>query len=129
MSTAPALLAAAEDIKGVLEPTGYRLLVCVPPRPEQGRGGLYEVEERRRAMETASLVGQVVSLGPDAYKDPKRFPDGHPWCKPGDFIVMRAYSGTAFRRAGCPFEYRLINDDTVEAVIRGDDPTEIERPL
>jgi len=122
------LLQAAEDVRGVLEPTGFRLLICIPPRPEKNRQSLYEPEGTRRALENASLIGQVVAMGPAAYKDKERFPDG-PWCEVGDFIVMRAYSGTGFKRAGCPFEYRLINDDTVEAVLKGSDPTEIERPF
>jgi co-chaperonin GroES (HSP10) len=129
MSTAPvAMFPAAEDIRGLLEPTGYRILIFIPPQPEATHGGIIKTEERRRAEQTASMIGQVVALGPDCYKDSKRFPDGRPWCAPGDFVLMKAYAGISFRRAGCPFEYRLINDDTVEAVIHGLDPAEIERP-
>ena len=40
------------------------------------------------------------------------------YCKEGDFVIFRSYSGTRFKVMGK--EFRLINDDTVEAVI--DDP-------
>lgn len=123
---AEVFLPAAEEIRGVLEPTGYRILVCIPKLDSQLRNGLYQPDERRALEETASLVAQVIALGPTAYQDPERFPQGA-WCKPGDFIMMRAYSGTRFKRVGCPYEYRLINDDTVEAVLRDNDPTEVER--
>ena len=56
-------------------------------------------------------------MGPDCYKDKSRFPNG-PWCKRGDFVLMRAYSGTRIKIHGK--EFRLINDDTPEAVV--DDP-------
>jgi co-chaperonin GroES (HSP10) len=63
------------------------------------------------------MIGFVVSMGPDAYSDDKKFPTG-PWCKEGDFVMFRSYSGTRFKVMG--EEFRLINDDTVEAVV--DDP-------
>jgi co-chaperonin GroES (HSP10) len=120
------MLAAAEDIRGVLVPTGYKILVCIPRLEEQMSNGLYRTEQNRMLEESASLVGQVIALGSDAYRDKQRFPRG-PWCKPGDYIMMRAYSGTRFRRAGYKYEYRLINDDTVEAVVNNVDPADIER--
>ena len=71
---------------------------------------------------TSTIVLLVLELGSTAYKDKERFPDG-PWCKKGDFILTRAYSGTRIRIHGQ--EFRIINDDTVEAVV--EDPRGIER--
>lgn len=125
MTPVPAeLMPAAEDIRGAVEPTGYKLLIYIV-RPEEIRKGVAKPEDRLAMEETASPVAQVIALGPLAYKDEKRFPDGA-WCRPGDFILMRPYSGTRFEREGSPFQYRLINDDTVEAIIRCD-PQEIQR--
>jgi co-chaperonin GroES (HSP10) len=56
----------------------------------------------------------VVKQGPDCYKDTAKFPTG-PWCKEGDFVLVRAYSGTRFKIHNR--EFRLINDDTVEGVV------------
>ena len=64
----------------------------------------------------------VIALGEAAYKDAEKFPDG-PYCKEGDFVIFRSYSGTRFKLRG--EEFRLINDDTVEAVV--DDPREYTR--
>ena len=61
-------------------------------------------------------------MGPDCYKDYAKFPTG-PWCSEGDWVVMRAYSGTRINIHGK--EFRLINDDTVEAVVN--DPRGIQR--
>jgi hypothetical protein len=65
-----------------------------------------------------------MELGPEAYKDEKRF-SGGPWCQVGDRILLRPYSGTRFMVKGNL--YALINDDTVQGVISGN-PGEIERP-
>jgi co-chaperonin GroES (HSP10) len=51
-----------------------------------------------------------------------KFPNG-PWCKEGDFVITRAYAGTRFKIHGR--EFRLINDDQVEAVVQ--DPRGITR--
>jgi hypothetical protein len=64
----------------------------------------------------------VIKMGPDCYKDAKRFPNG-PWCKEGDFILARPNTGTRLKIHGR--EFRLINDDVVEAVV--DDPRGISR--
>ena len=64
----------------------------------------------------------ILKMGPDAYQDKKRFPNG-PYCKEGDWIIMQAYSGTRIVIHGQ--ELRLINDDTVKAVIQ--DPRGVKR--
>jgi co-chaperonin GroES (HSP10) len=98
-------------------PKGYKLLIALPELDAKTAGGVYIPEERRDAESTASIIGFVLSMGDDAYNDPKKFPGG-PWCKVGDFVMFRSYSGTRFKVSGK--EFRLINDDTVEAVV--DDP-------
>jgi len=104
------------------EPCGFRLLIALPDVEETTEGGLYIPDERRTAESVASIVGFVLKAGPDAYADKDRFPNG-PWCKEGDWIVMRAYSGTRLRIHGK--EFRVINDDSVEAVVR--DPRGVVR--
>lgn len=99
------------------EPKGYRILILIPEISEKTEGGVILPDERRSGEETASIIGFVIKLGPEAYSDPNRFPSG-PWCKEGDFVIFRSYSGTRFKVKGK--EFRLINDDTVEAVV--DDP-------
>jgi co-chaperonin GroES (HSP10) len=66
------------------------------------------------AEEVGSIVGFVLKMGPDAYADAQRFPSGA-YCKEGDWVLMRSYSGTRFSVHGK--EFRLINDDSVEAVV------------
>lgn len=104
------------------EPTGYRILVALPEVEEKTDAGIYITDERRQAETVASIVGFVMKVGPDAYKDPKRFPTG-PWCNEGDWVVMRAYSGTRIRIHGK--EFRIINDDSVESVVQ--DPRGVVR--
>jgi co-chaperonin GroES (HSP10) len=72
--------------------------------------------------EVLSPVLFVVKIGPDAYKDEKRFPSG-PSCKVGDFVLVRPNTGTRIKIHGK--EFRIINDDSVEAVVQ--DPRGITR--
>ena len=104
------------------EPAGYRILIALPEVKEQTDGGIYVPDERRDAEAVASIVGFVIKKGPDAYGDSDRFPGGA-WCEEGDWSVMRAYSGTRVRIHGK--EFRLINDDSVEAVV--EDPRGVVR--
>jgi co-chaperonin GroES (HSP10) len=104
-----------EDLKARLPlPSGYRLLIAIPEVNEKTEGGVFMPEQLKKAEETASIVGFVVKAGPEAYGDVNKFPNG-PWCKEGDFVIFRSYSGTRFKVLGK--EFRLINDDTVEAVV------------
>jgi co-chaperonin GroES (HSP10) len=96
------------------EPTGYRLLIAIPEVSEKTEGGVFMPDQLKKAEETASIIGFVVKAGPEAYGDESKFPGG-PWCKEGDFVIFRSYSGTRFKVLGK--EFRLINDDTVEAVV------------
>ncbi len=109
------------------EPKGYRLLIAITKKEETFKDSQIVIAESvRQREEIASIVGLVVKLGPQAYQDPDKFPDG-PWCKEGDFIIMRSYSGTRFK-VSTPQgdqEFRLINDDTVEAVVA--DPRVVTR--
>ena len=100
---------------------GNKILIVLPDIDEAAEGGI-KTEETRYAELVTTIVGFVLKMGPDCYKDQKRFPSG-PWCSEGDFILMRTYTGTRFRIHGK--ELRLINDDSVEAVI--DDPRGYER--
>lgn len=104
-------------------PTGYKLL-CVAPDVEQTFQGssIIKADASMRAEEQATTVLFVVATGPDAYSDKAKFPSG-PWCEQGDFVLVRTYSGTRFKVHGK--EFRLLNDDQVEAVV--DDPRGITR--
>jgi len=104
-----------EELRAKLpEPVGYKILIAVPELNKTTEGGVHLPDERRSAEETASIIGYVITVGADAYADKAKFPGG-PWCKTGDFVVFRSYSGTRFKVHGR--EFRIINDDTVEAVV------------
>ena len=104
------------------EPTGYRILIAIPDKEEKTEGGILKAQETLHYEEVSSIVGFVMKMGPDCYKDETRFPTG-PWCQVGDFVLFRSFSGTRIKIYGK--EFRMINDDNVEAVV--DDPRGIEK--
>lgn len=114
--------AAEEKAKQIPDPVGYHILCMVPKIEDTYKSGLVKAAETLLVEEQTTLVLYVCKMGPDAYKDEKKFPSG-PWCKVGDFIITRAYTGTRVLIHGT--EWRLLNDDNVEAVI--DDPRGLKR--
>ena len=112
----------AEKAKLLPNPVGYRILCAVPHVEEEFEGGIIKADDTKRVEEQTTVVLFVVKMGDLCYKDETKFPTG-PWCKVGDFVLTRPYSGTRVVIHGR--EFRLINDDTVEAVV--DDPRGIRR--
>ena len=104
-------------------PVGYRILIAMP-----------EIEETyadTKVLKTTtiihqehimSIIGLVLDMGDQAYSDIERFGDT-PWCKVGDYVMFRANTGTRFKVGGV--EYRLMNDDSIEAVVS--DPRGVSR--
>ena len=96
------------------EPKGFKVLIAVPELDGKTEGGVIMPDALKSMEETASIIGFVIKTGPEAYTDKERFPSG-PYCEEGDFVIFRSYSGTRFKVMGK--EFRIINDDTVEAVV------------
>ena len=104
------------------KPVGYRILVALPNIEETFEGGIAKANSTKYEEYVLSIIGAVIDMGEQAYADKDRFPLG-PWCKKGDYVMFRANTGTRFK-VGTQ-EYRLMNDDSIEAVVA--DPRAISR--
>ena len=113
---------AEERAKQLPKPQGYRILCAIPEAEEAFDSGILKSDETRRHDELLTTVLFVVDRGPDCYQDKDRFPNG-PYCKKGDFVLVRPNAGT--RLVIHDREFRIINDDSVEAVVQ--DPRGIKR--
>jgi co-chaperonin GroES (HSP10) len=113
---------AKESAKQLPQVKGYKMLVTLYQVKEVTDGGIYRPDQLRELEQAATVIGLVVAMGADCYKDEKRFPNGA-YCKEGDFVLFRAYQGSRFKQHD--IEFRIINDDTVEAVV--EDPRGITR--
>jgi co-chaperonin GroES (HSP10) len=113
---------AEERARQLPVPQGYRILCAIPEAEKEFDSGIVKADETIRNDEILSTVLFVVKMGADCYKDTARFPNG-PWCKEGDFILVRPNAGT--RLVIHDREFRIINDDSVEAVVQ--DPRGIKR--
>jgi co-chaperonin GroES (HSP10) len=113
---------AERKAKQLPDPSGYRILCAIPEIDDTFDNGIVKAEVTMQHEELLTTVLFVVKLGPDCYKDPSRFPSG-PWCKEGDFILVRPHAGTRLKIHGR--EFRIINDDSVEGIV--EDPRGISR--
>ena len=105
------------------KPVGYRVLVALPNIEETFDGSdLIKANTTKHHEYIMSIIGLVVDMGNEAYGDKERFSSG-PWCKQGDYVMFRANTGTRFTVGGQ--EYRLMNDDSIEAVVA--DPRGVQR--
>lgn len=111
-----------QKAKQLPKPSGYRILCAIPDVERAYESGILKTDETVRFDELLTTVLFVVDLGPDCYKDKDRFPSG-PWCKKGDFVLIRPNAGTRLVIHGR--EFRIINDDSVEGVV--EDPRGISR--
>ncbi len=101
-------------------PTGYRILILPFTQSSVTKGGIHLAKATVDKERLATVVGYVVELGPDAYSDMHKFPEGA-WCKKGDWVIFGRYAGARFQIEGG--DMRLLNDDEILACI--DDPEAI----
>lgn len=114
---------AADNLASrVPDPVGYKMLVVKPEINKTTDGGIALADVTTRREEAGAVVGLVLKQGPMCYADTEKFPTG-PWCKEGDFVLLRAYSGSRFMIDGK--EFIIVNDDMVEGVVA--DPRGIGR--
>jgi co-chaperonin GroES (HSP10) len=107
------------------KPVGYRVLVALPQQADTYDGSnILKTDTAKRHDHIMSIMGLVMDMGDQAYSDKERFPTGA-WCEPGNYVMFRANTGTRFTVNG--LEYRLMNDDSIEAVVA--DPAGIKRVM
>lgn len=113
---------APEDTTLVIlpDPVGHHMLVALPTIEQKTKSGIIiptAVTERERA---ATVVGYVIAMGDDCYKDVKRFPNGA-WCKTGDTVLFSRYQGMRFvsqdTETGEMVEYRMLSDDGIVGTV------------
>jgi hypothetical protein len=113
---------ADEKASQLPKPSGYHILCAIPEVDKMYDSGIAKAGETMHIEEVLTTVLFVVDLGPDCYLNKDKFPTG-PWCKKGDFVLVRPNSGSRLIIHGR--EFRMINDDTVEGTV--DDPRGIKR--
>lgn len=118
----PAELTEAEFEAQLPKPVGYRLLIALPKVEEVFESGIIKADRTVYEEKILTVVGLVLDMGEEAYADKTRYPNG-PWCKVGDYVLFRANTGTRFKVDGV--EYRIMNDDSIEAVVA--DPRGVSR--
>ena len=106
------------------EPTGWRILILPHQGKSKTKGGIILSDTTIEERGFTTVTALVLKVGPDAYKDEKRFPDG-PWCKKNDWVIFAKYAGSRLNIEGG--ELRLLNDDEILGVV--EDPESILSPV
>ena len=102
------------------QPTGWRILILPYKGKAVTEGGIHLVQQTVDRESLATVVGYVVKMGPDCYKDASKF--DYPWCQEKQWVLIGRYAGARFK-LGDESECRIINDDEVIATIL--DPDDI----
>ena len=97
------------------KPTGWRILVMPYRRKEKTKKGIILPDQALEKEHVATVCAYVLEVGPDAYMDKEKFPEG-PWCKKGDWIIFGRYAGARIKIDDG--ELRLLNDDEILATIQ-----------
>tara|TARA_Y100000114_G_scaffold25595_1_gene21250 strand:+ start:1457 stop:1894 length:438 start_codon:yes stop_codon:yes gene_type:complete len=101
-------------------PTGWRILVLPYRGKAKTSGGVWLPDQAVTQNEISTQVGYVLKVGPLAYEDRSKFPEGG-WCGEGDWVIFARYAGSRFKIEGG--EVRILNDDEILATIL--DPEDI----
>ena len=100
--------------------TGWRIVVLPHKGIEKTKGGLLLTDKAIEEQQLTTNVGLILNMGPDAYADKNKFPNG-PWCKEGDWVVFARYAGSRVKIEDG--EIRILNDDEILSTVK--DPTDI----
>ena len=95
------------DLSKVPKPTGWRLVVLPYRGVGKTKGGVLLTDKAVEEQQIASVCALVLEVGPDAYADKEKFPNG-PWCKKGDWVIIARYAGSRIKIEGG--ELRILND-------------------
>ena len=60
-------------------PTGWRIVVLPFRASKKSKGGILLAEQAVERQNLATVCGYVLDVGPLAYRDTEKFPEG-PWC-------------------------------------------------
>ena len=109
-----------KELEKLPQPVGWRLLVLPFKAEKKTKGGVLLTDKTVEDSQLTASVALVLAVGPDAYQDKEKFPNG-PWCKQGDWVVFGRYAGSRMKIDGG--EVRLLNDDEILGTV--DNPEDI----
>ena len=96
-------------------PAGWRILILPYRPPKATKGGILFSDKTLDDAQIQTVAGYVLKMGPLAYADREKFPEG-PWCQEKQWVIFARYAGSRFKIEGG--EVRLLNDDEVLATIK-----------
>ena len=110
-----------KELEKIPTPTGWRIVLFPLKLNNKTKSGLYLTDETVSESQMTTNICKVLKVGRMAYKDKTRYPDGKPWCKEGDWVLITSYAGSRIKIEDG--ELRIVNEDEIIATV--DDPRDI----
>lgn len=113
----------------MLYPCGHRVLVKtkeVETEKDLGTGIKLQLVVNERLEKAAQIEGEVIAIGPDAWKafrsvaDDGRWVNGKPWASVGDRVYYARYAGHELTDPETGVKYTILNDEDITCIITGD---------
>ncbi len=102
-------------------PRGYQLLIQLWKPSEIDANGLYTTDQEIKNTTQSTMIGKVLRMGNDAFKDPMRFPSGA-LATYGEWAIFRGSERQRIRQNG--HDLAFVNDDRFLGVTI--DPSQVQ---
>lgn len=100
----------------MIKAIGYRVLIKADPVETTTESGIIlAIDEKRERV--AQEYGEVIDIGPLAWKEINKNYSDEPWCKVGDRVVFSKYGGKLVIDPDTAQEYVILNDEDILAVV------------
>jgi len=96
-------------------PCGYRMLIRQQVKEDVTAGGIVlGTQKESDRQQKGQTFGEVIALGPECYNKGKI-----PWCKVGDIVRYRAYTGEIFQDKNNDngVYWHIMNDEDILGVV------------
>lgn len=101
----------------MIYPVGHKILVKVEEADLKTDWGFEVVSENKRLENAAQIIGELHSVGSQAWKAFGPDFSGEPWAKVGDKVLFAKYAGEVVTDPETEEQYRMMNDDDIIAVV------------
>ena len=103
----------------MIQPVGHRILIKTDEAALETEWG-FDLGVDKKLEDASMISGELVAIGDQAWNAFGPDFSGEPWAKIGDRVMFAKYSGNVVIDPKTGEEYKLMNDEDITAIIKGD---------